>query len=436
MPTKRARSACRNSWGNMIMIVENDCIKAMKYFPENYFDALVTDPPYGLIFMGKEWDKLWDKRKFDEYEYAQKSYTCSDGSTRKTNPVARKIKNPTYRTSLEAQLWHTRWLEEAYRILKPGASILVMGGTRTFHRLVCAIEDSGFVIKDCLMWLYGQGFPKAQDITIIIDSKILNKTTKQLKEEGWKKAITSEAKKWEGFKLGGLKPAYEPIIWGVKPFKGSCTDNVLKHGVGAINVDECRIGYKNEMDKKAGQSERKSTSKGQFAVLTEDDKYNRGRRNELKGRFPANIVLDEEVTKILDEQTQNIQGPWGKDSAKSQKGKTSMFNIGSNVPNTLFKDGIGASRFFYCAKASSKEKDLGMGGGERNKHPTVKPIKLFEWLIKLVTKEGQVIFDPFLGTGTTMIAANNINRICVGVEKEKEYCKIAKKRVKYWEKND
>lgn len=108
-----------------------------------------------------------------------------------------------------------------------------------------------------------------------------------------------------------------------------------------------------------------------------------------------------------------------------------MFGIGSDVANTQFKNGIGASRFFYCAKISGKERNSGMGGGE-NKHPTIKPIKLFEWLIKLVTKEGQVILDPFLGTGTTMIAANNVNRICVGIEKEKEYCKIAKRRVKYW----
>jgi len=384
------------------MIIESNCVKAMKYFPENYFDALVTDPPYGLIFMGKEWDKLWDKRKFDEYEYAQKSYTCSDGSTRKTNPVARKIKNPTYRTGIEAQFWHIQWLEEVFRILKPGGSILVMGGTRTFYRLACAIEDSGFIIKDILMWLHGQGFPKAQDITIIIDSKILNKTTKQLKEEGWKKAITPEAKKWEGFKLGGLKPAYEPIIWGIKPLKGSCTDNVLKYGVGAINVDECRIEYKNEIDKKAGRSERKSTSKGHFAVLLGDDKYDRSKRNQLKGRFPANVVLDKESVKLLDEQTQ-------------------------------IKDGVGVSRFFYCSKASRGEKNAGLEG-IINRHPTVKPIKLFEWLIKFVTKEGQVILDPFLGTGTTMIAANNVNRICVGVEKEKEYCKIAKKRVGYWKK--
>lgn len=384
------------------MIIESDCVKAMKRFPENYFDAIVTDPPYGLIFMGKEWDKLWDKRKFDEYEYAQKSYTCSDGSTRKTNPVARKIKNPTYRTGIEAQLWHTQWLKEAYRILKPGGSILIMGGARTFYRLACAMEDSRFIIKDILMWLYGQGFPKAQDITIIIDSKILNKTTKQLKEKGWKKAITSEARKWEGFKLGGLKPAYEPIIWGIKPFKGSCTDNVLKYGVGAINVDECRIE----------------------------------RDSGLKGRFPANIVLDKESAKILDDQNGNRVGGLG-----------------------------GVSRFFYCAKASGTEKDMGLErvkekdnlsknyginkpnaikAGNRNPekqrykvkndHPTVKPIKLFEWLIGLVTKEEQVILDPFLGTGTTMIAANNTNRICVGIEKEKEYCKIAKKRVRYWKK--
>lgn len=289
------------------MIIESDCVEVMKHFDENYFDALVTDPPYGLIFMGKEWDKLWDKRELGVYEYSKKSYTCSDGSTRKTNPVATKIKNPTYRTGLEAQLWHTKWLIEAYRILKPGGSILVMGGTRTFHRLACAIEDSGFVIKDCLMWLHGQGFPKAQDITIIIDSKILNKTTKQLKEEGWKKAITPEAKKWEGFKVGGLKPAYEPIIWGIKSVKGSCTDNVLKYKVGAINVDECRIKVDRTNEREYDKENMSGITKSSITNLYGLSDNKRNDRWLNKGRFPANIILDEESAKILDEQTQSIK---------------------------------------------------------------------------------------------------------------------------------
>lgn len=127
----------------------------MKAMKPNSVDAIICDPPYGLAFMNKEWDRLWDKRKPEDYPNQHIDSDNPNLQGRKLNPVWQNLKNPNYKAGIEAQLWHTQWLTEAYRVLKPGGSILAMGGSRTSHRLACAIEDCGFVIKDTLMWLYG-----------------------------------------------------------------------------------------------------------------------------------------------------------------------------------------------------------------------------------------------------------------------------------------
>lgn len=331
-------------------------------------DAIVTDPPYGLEFMGKEWDKLasdWNKGD------PAKGYDGDGGLIRWTKP------RPRFHAGYNMQLWHTQWLTEAYRVLKPGASMLVMGGTRTFHRLMCAMEDAGFIIKDTIMWVFGSGFPKAQEASVLVDAKILGISTKEVNEKreiiGFqkdighiergdkninqqkrkstetqyfgenqekqtlyiKKPLTPEGEHWHGFKIGGIKPAYEPIVWAVKPPEGSYVNNVLKWGVGA---------------------ERNAGLEGM-----EEKQVNDGRQI-----LPDNAF---------------------------QRDKTYRTNT----------------------------------------HPTVKPIALFEWLIKLVTREGQTVLDPFLGSGTTAIAAHNTGRKCIGIEKEGEYIEIAKRRIAYWE---
>ncbi len=419
------------------MILKGDCIEVMKAIKSNSVDAIVCDPPYNLHFMGKDWDK---------------------------------------------DLLHEKWLTEAYRVLKPGGSMLVMGGTRTFHRLACAIEDSGFIIKDTLMWLYGSGFPKAQDLGKMIDKRMGKERTVDLipTKKGnlpemageialgatgftdISKPQSSLAKHWDGFKVGGIKPAYEPIVWAVKPPEGSYVDNVLKHRVGAVNVDECRIKVESDDDNK-----RRSTGKmgGSDSCFGVGNKY---RPETLsKGRFPANIILDEEAGRLLDEQSGELKsGEW-----KGQlRPRSSNIDYGASGSPIYWKaNSGGASRFFYTAKASRGDRNIGLGDlmidgkrqegkkekfsatmgdgiGKRehnpdedrawvkNNHPTVKPIKLFEWLIRLVTREGQIILDPFLGSGTTAIAAHNAGRKCVGIEKEDEYLEIAKKRIEYWKK--
>lgn len=463
------------------MILQGDCIEVMKAIKPNSIDAIVTDPPYGLEFMGKEWDKLWDNRKHGGFRYNPSSKDLTE---------SRQTHGPQYKAGLEAQLWHTQWLIEAFRVLKPGASMLVMGGTRTFHRLMVAIEDSGFIIKDCLMWIYGSGFPKAQDLGKMIDKRMgaervesLIPTKKgNLPEQAGdialgatgftdiSKPISDLAKHWDGFKIGGIKPAYEPIVWAVKPPEGSYIDNILKWGVGTVNVDECRI--ETEEDLKGGQYSGKERSDG--GCYGKHENLEPEQFNQPKGRFPANIILDEEAGRAMDEQSGKLKS--GKDNIRRKEGffiEHGKLGKAGDV-QVSYGDNGGASRFFYCAKASRGERNRGCEeleekayapsnqakaelkrgnteynawknkphternnnnhvGFSKNHHPTVKPIALFEWLIKLVTREGQVVLDPFLGSGTTAIAAHQAGRECVGIEREDDYVEIAKRRIDHWE---
>ena len=333
------------------MILKGDCVEVMKAMKPNSIDAIVTDPPYGLEFMGKEWDKLNRHVKPRANQIYPKS--------RNQNGV--KIASDKNNMIL-AQSWHTTWLTEAICVLKPGGSLLAMGGTRTFHRLACAMEDAGFIIKDCLMWLYGSGFPKAQDLGKMID-KAMGAERKQIgtkiglpgyslapeRPDGTRGnvyeysksgsdpnaecAITAPATDlacyWDGWKVGSIKPAYEPILWAIKPPEGSYMNNALKWGVGAVNVEECRVG--------SGQSS--------------------------PGRFPANVILDEEAGRLLDEQSGDRKTTYISKHHKNQRG-ISIFPLG-HPGRQGFNDSGGASRFFYCPKASRKEREMGMEGAEK-----------------------------------------------------------------------
>jgi DNA modification methylase len=521
------------------MILHDDCIEAMKKLEPNSIDAVVTDPPYGLEFMGKKWDKLWNT------EMGDLSHAFNTGRSSGRRGWSDYGKRPIYRAGLQAQLWHTQWLAEAYRVMKPGASMLVMGGTRTFHRLMVAIEDTGFVIKDVIMWIYGNGFPKAQDLGRIIDKRngrneeLRKQLAKYLREAIKKKGIilksiriqlnhkmkgggliphwitensqptvptkkdwlklkeilsldskwdwfiereeaerekigtdrtfgnswfsekhefditipsTDLAKRWNGWKIGGIKPAYEPIIWAIKPPEGSFIDSVLKWGVGAVNVDECRVGYDSPADKQA-QAEKNPHTIHADNEIYGDYSMCKEPWQQPKGRFPANIILDPESAKILDEQSGECKQ--GGRCIESKGGNNTLWYRQERKELRPKDSGSGASRFFYCAKASQGERNAGLSEMEEkaaydhgsikksagrhgqntprhNNHPTVKPIALFEYLIKLVTRKGQVILDPFLGSGTTAIAAHETGRECIGVEREKEYTEIAEKRIDHW----
>jgi site-specific DNA-methyltransferase (adenine-specific) len=353
----------------------------MKTFPDNYVTTIITDPPYGLAFMGKEWDDFGtDLKKFQE--------------------------------------WARIWAVEVFRVAKPGATLLCFGGTRTFHRLACGLEDAGWQIKDVLMWLHGQGFPKSLDISKAIDKlkgaerEIIGYRERFGREGrkancGFKKEYigasgtqklsaqmaieqpaTQEAKEWEGYGTA-LKPAYEPIIMAIRPTDGSYANNALKWGVAGLNIDGGRIPTSEKIE--AGRAGRK-TQPMYSPKPTDKKEY------QYQGRFPANVILDEESAELLDKQSDN------------------------------------ASRFFYCAKASKSERTA--NGLIENKHPTLKPLELIKYLVKLATPPDGLVLDPFVGSGTTCVACKILGYDCIGIEKELNYIEIANKRLKGIKVND
>ncbi len=329
----------------------------------------------------------------------------------------------------QVELW-----EEVYRVLKSGGHILSFAGSRTYHRMAVNIEDAGFEIRDMLGWLYGSGFPKSHNIGKAVDKlqgnkrEVIGKTNKIAKKSlslshgrsdksagmysGNKKEIdiTKGNSEWEGWGTA-LKPAHEPIVMARKPFNTSVAENVLTHGTGGINIDDCRVGTETMKFQKASSLGNEKTMEGGKAKqdYTKDD---------TQGRFPANIIHDgsEEVLEVFEE----------------------------------------SSKFFYCAKASKAERNMGLDDYEekqvtdgtmrsnqetartfgansakrKNYHPTVKPIKLMEYLVRLVTPKEGIVLEPFAGSGTTLIACKQQGFNYIGIEREQEYCDIAEARLK------
>lgn len=535
------------------MIIKGDCIEEMKKLKENSIDAIITDPPYGIGFMGKEWDNFNPTavREATQLSSRKKSYLNEKRSKDARAGASPAFEAGRYNRTLHGQtgfqFWFQEVAKECLRVLKPGGFLLSFGGTRTYHRLVCGIEDAGFEIRDTIMWLYATGFPKSLNIGKQID-KINGKTQeefialgKYLREkrgetpqnqiskffpsktggltgcvsnwelgmnvptkeqwiilkrelklnnkfdylidrieaerevigkdgrtakdsifgigvqEEWNltKAELPEAKEWEGWGTA-LKPAVEPIVVARKPLsEKNVALNVLKWGTGGINIDASRIG--NEIIKSQDDPNKFKNFKEQDGRTPKEHKFE---PKEVQGRFPANIILDEKAGKMLDEQSGNLSvGNYNKRPLR--KINNWMPNQKEIIEKTDFNDKGGASRFFYCAKASKSERNFGCEDLEereevypgantfdengnrlrkdgsiipplksRNNHPTVKPIKLMEYLIKLVSREGATILDPFVGSGTTGIASIKLNRKFIGIEKEEEYIEIAKARMK------
>lgn len=407
----------------MHQIIQGDCLEVMKTFPDNHFSAIVTDPPYGLHFMGKNWDKF-------KYKQEPKMGICSKSQSFNAGAYDSKRDD-------EFQTFIYHFGIEALRIVKPGGHILMFGAPRRYHRQVCGLEDAGWEIRDCLMWIFGSGFPKSHNKFGI---------------EGYGTA---------------LKPAYEPIIMAMKPLDGTFKQNAEKWGQAGINIDGCRIGSCTEIHSSKAHHQRNGFIKG-FCSGTETKSID-------KGRWPANILFDEEAAKMLDKQVfeNNMRCKTGSGISCRGKQDGSMFQglgnsqLGKRID---FGDSGGASRFFYCAKTSSKERNEGLEGIEikescehsfgryrckncnklkldhnpcvcehanfekiqvnKNHHPTVKPIKLMEYLIKLVMppKDG-LLLDPFAGSGSTILAAKRLGFNAIGIEKSQDYCEIARKRI-------
>lgn len=421
-----------------MLIIQGDSLEVLKTLEPNSVDAVVTDPPYGLKFMNKAWD--YDVPK--------------------------------------VELWR-----EVLRVLKPGGHLLSFGGTRTYHRMVVAIEDAGFEIRDQIQWLYGSGFPKSLNVSKAIDKAAGAERTevighyktgegaafkhsgsgKEQFHEAAAKEIkitapkTPDAIKWQGFGTA-LKPACEPVCLARKPLEKGLTvaENVLKWGCGALNIDGSRIGTE------VRQNAQKDSSAWHGNSFGANPQKGNGVITEAQGRWPANVIFDEEAAKVLDAQAPKTGGRWGK---KTEGQSNSIFGVGGGfgVSESSIGDVGGASRFFYVAKASKRERNAGLEGmqgkqvshmitgsgkpsgsvaeraaeGEPNRftathqnfHPTVKPIKLMEYLCRLITPPDGVVLDPFCGSGSTGVACKKLGFGFVGIELNEEYVEIATKRL-------
>lgn len=415
-------------------------------FEDNTVDAIVTDPPYGLEFMGKDWDT---PSKMNPS--GPQSENWHSGPEGNKNPYARKL-TPRYagrklgnkaKEMLAFQAWSTTWAEECLRVAKPGAHIVAFGGTKTFHRLACALEDAGWELRDTLAWHYGSGFPKSRNIGKDLDGDVRpvvgeqrapgmaktnveqgaqNRTTLTFSKKS-DKPVTDSAKKWSGWGTA-LKPAFEPIILARKPIEEkTVAANVLKHGTGAINIDGCRVETQDNLN--GGAYAKSGTDRHDGA---ENWRYKRdggaGEFEQPSGRWPANVILDEEAAAILDEQTGKLNsGKPGKRRKNHETGSMAGTLNTLDRTETGYGDSGGASRFFYCAKASKSEK------GKDNPHPTVKPVSLMRWLVRLITPPDGIVLDPFCGSGSTLVAAQEEGFSSIGIDITEEYIEYAKKRL-------
>ena len=314
-----------------------DCLDVMAALPEAIAAAVITDPPYGLSFMGKAWDHAVPGAPF--------------------------------------------W-EAALRVAKPGAHLVAFGGTRTYHRLTCAIEDAGWEIRDCIMWLYGTGFPKSHN----------------------------------GAHGGtALKPGWEPVIVARKKLDGTVAESFAKWGTGGVDVDAGRV---------AGPPSTGGATRATALGVMNDDGWNPKPgaidRTMASGRWPANVILDEEAGAMLDEQSGKMKP--GEMPAK-RAGIGFKGQSAGTTGERIVLDSGGASRFFYCAKASPRER------GEGNDHPTVKPLSLMRYLVRLFAPSGGVVLDPFAGSGSTGVAALQEGRSFIGIERDAHNVEIARRRL-------
>jgi DNA modification methylase len=426
-----------------------DCIEVMATLPDNSIDSIVTDPPYGLEFMGKEWDAPWKQTGAVIKDPATERGGFQDGAG--GNPYSRS--RIEYGRGGDAsygfQLWFTEVATECLRVLKPGGHLLAFGGTRTYHRLAVAIEDAGFEIRDSMMWLYGSGFPKSHDVSKAIDKAAGAERVRIVEHAGISGSLsgprinvidagapaTDSAKQWHGWGTA-LKPAHEPIVVARKPLIGTVAENVLEWGVGAMNIDGCRVGMGAEYDPTKVQRQQSSdwTIDRAFGAIglvgKEIPTYN------SKGRWPANVVLSHTIfcddtcadgcpVGELDRQSGVSKSTGGRIGKKSQS-NVSIVPAGEyEAGDPGFGDTGGASRFFYVAKANKRERPNVDGVA----HPTVKPLALMQWLVRLVTPAGGTMLEPFAGSGTTVEAALLEGCNVLAIEKTEDYLPLINARI-------
>lgn len=421
-----------------------DCLDVLKTMPDNSVDSIVTDPPYGLSFMGKKWD----------YDVPS------------------------------TEIW-----AECLRVLKPGGHLLAFAGTRTQHRMAVRIEDAGFEIRDMIAWVYGSGFPKSLDISKQLDkaagaegdreflcvnpasrsgnagSGVIGETATTA--TGWRKPIrpdktspaTEAAQQWDGWGTA-LKPAMEPITVARKPLTGTVAANVQEWGTGGLNINGCRVEMTAEDAEKSANNWKPEGYKLKNSIYEFGTKQ--VKTEQPKGRWPANLIHDgSQMVMDLFPQSKGQQGDVrGTEPSRTGGEGTNCYGEYGRIPAAARNDSGSAARFFYCAKASRSERDAGCedmehvtageitGGreegsaglqspragagrtaGGKNVHPTVKPLALMRYLVRLVTPHGGTTLDPFLGSGTTALAALQEGFSVIGIERDEHSHKTAMQRI-------
>ena len=415
-------------------LYHGDCLEELKKIPDNSVDSIVTDPPYGL-----------SNTKPQQVADVLKAWVTGD-----------TVSVPAKKGGFMGKDWDSFvpppavW-EECMRVLKPGGHMAVFAGTRTQDLMGLSIRLAGFEIRDTLGWVYGSGFPKSMNISKAIDraagklapestgftvagySHNPDKIQHTAPSQGYvpPEPVTDGAKQWDGWGTA-LKPAIEPIVLARKPLEGTAANNVLTYGTGGLNIDASRVGTTGGGNSCKGGDDCHCFDKNEIFGATKHPVQS----DEPKGRFPANILLDEDAAEAMDEQSGSVNGVIG---MKKVSGGHN-FNIGEHTPQKFtktseqIKDSGGASRFFtvfkYQKKAPKKERPvIEREDGTKIQHPTVKPVALMEWLVTLVTPANGVVLDPFAGSGTTLQAAINEGFDPIGVEQDVDYIQLINKRL-------
>ena len=452
----------------MMRLHNGDCLNILKMMIEDevFVDSIVTDPPYHLNSIVERFGK-------DNSAPAQYG---TDGAFKRASTGFMGKEWDGGDIAFRQETW-----ELCLKVLKPGGHLLAFSASRNYHRMAVAIEDAGFEIRDQIMWLYGSGFPKSMNIGKTLDKKLGNERESlgtKIKKAGDMRSgnydkggdyddieleITKGNSEWEGWGTA-LKPAHEPLVLARKPLsEKSVVDNVLKHRTGGINIDECRVegndakypdtnpdfrdqGRQSKenmgIDKLSfGQTENVKRKKVVRKPRTDDSVFNNGNSSfraegtlyadaDPRGRFPSNVMHDgSDVVKDIFPNTKSSNVSRER-KAGTEFGQSSGWNKHNNVDSGLmpaYGDDGSASRYFYCAKTSKAERN--QGTEKKNVHPTVKPIKLMKYLCRLITPKGGTILDPFMGSGSTGMAAKEENFDFVGIEKEEEYFNIATARI-------
>lgn len=429
-----------------IAVHAGDCVDVIKTFADNSIDACVCDPPYGLQFMGREWDKLWRSKPGADADYVER--TAGSLTSR-----ARALPDYSASKPIQMQSWHEAWAREVFRVLKPGAHIVAFSGTRSYHRLACAIEDAGFEIRDQLAWAYGTGFPKSHDVSKGIDKAAGAERKRELapkkRENGatsdvyaqdeWTRTIgawsrlsdapvTEAAATWKGWGTA-LKPSFEPLCVAQKPFtpawepiclarkplsEPTVAANCLKWGCGALNIDACRVTVAADDPESYMRGERAIHAKRAVDASNSVSLPPATLSMSRLGRWPANIVHDNSAEVLAAFPKTGVNGRPNCAGIEYDHSGDVFGKLNRAAYQGGYMDSGSAARFFFSAKADSDDR-LG------SKHPTVKPVDLMQWLCRLVTPPGGTVLDPFAGTGTTGEAAWREGFNAVLIEREPEY---------------